>query len=112
VESGPDSSFQSFGAKIRCPSDYLPSSLEHRNQPEIHMHEWDRYEEYNSGSRRFSDVLQPGRYSLVVEYSSSAFPWVLAGETMNEVQESAKKLKYAAVLGKFLSNEVTFTVAK
>ena len=67
---------------------------------------------YGITEGRFSNLLQPGRYSLMVEYSSSAFPWVLAGETMRDVQESAKKLKYAAVLGKFLSNEVTFSIVK
>jgi hypothetical protein len=67
---------------------------------------------YGIAEDRFSNLLQPGRYSLVVEYSSSAFPWMLAGETINDVQESARKLKHAAVLGNFLSNEVTFAVVK
>jgi len=67
---------------------------------------------YGITENRFKNPLQPGRYSLVVEYSSSAFPWLFAGQAMNDVRESAKKLKYAAVLGGFLSNEVSFTVMK
>jgi len=67
---------------------------------------------YGVTESRFASLLRPGEYSLVVEYSSSVFPWSLAGETFNEVQESAKKLKYAALLGKFRSNEVTFIVTR
>jgi hypothetical protein len=44
------------------------------------------------------NLLRPGRYSLVVEYSSSAFPWLAAGQTLNDVRESANKLKYAAFI--------------
>jgi hypothetical protein len=67
---------------------------------------------YGITENRFSNLPQPGKYSLVVEYSSSAYRWLAAGQTLNDVRESANKLKYAAVLGKFLSNEVTFTVVK
>ena len=48
----------------------------------------------------------------MVEYSNSTFPWLLAVQTMNDAGKSAKKLKYAAVLGNFLNKEGTFTVVK
>jgi hypothetical protein len=60
----------------------------------------------------FSAGLPAGRYSLVVEYSSSAFPWVFAGRSTDDLWKSAARLKYPALLGEFNSNEVTFEVAK
>lgn len=66
---------------------------------------------YGLVDSRFANLLKPGQYSLVVEYYSSAFPWVLAGETLKDVQKSAKKLQSVALLGRFRSNEVRFTVA-
>jgi hypothetical protein len=67
---------------------------------------------YGVTENRFKERLEPGTYSLSVEYSSSVFPWLYAGKKMADVQESAKKLKHAALIGKFMSNEVTFTVVK
>ena len=55
---------------------------------------------------RFSNLLQPGRYSLVVEYSSSAFPWLFAGQTMNDERESAKKLQVLEQRGDVHGGEV------
>jgi hypothetical protein len=68
---------------------------------------------YGITNNRFGDGLQPGTYSLTVEYQSSAFPWLTNGKTtMEELEKSSRKLKYAAVLGTFQSNSVSFTVVR
>jgi hypothetical protein len=68
---------------------------------------------YGITENRFSDSLQPGTYSLTVEYRSSAFPWLFNGKTtMEELEKSSRKLKYPAVLGTFHSNAVSFTVVR
>ena len=60
----------------------------------------------------FSGGLKAGRYSLLIEYSSTAFPWLFAGQTMDDLRKSATRLKYPAVLGQFASNKVSFEVVK
>jgi len=68
---------------------------------------------YGVTQNRFTDGLQPGTYSLTVQYQSSAFPWLTAGhKTMKELEESSRKLKHAAMLGTFQSTPVSFQVVK
>jgi hypothetical protein len=68
---------------------------------------------YGTTDHRFTEGLKPGTYSLTVKYQSSVFPWLVAGQkTIKELEESSRKLKYAAILGTFQSTPVSFTVVE
>ncbi len=59
-----------------------------------------------------SPELRPGRYTVTVEYSSPLYPWIVAGQDADKIRESAKKLKFPALLGRFRSNSIAISVMK
>jgi hypothetical protein len=68
---------------------------------------------YGVAEKRFFGVkLHPGTYTLSVTYSNSLMPWVFRGWTAERLEASAKKLKYPAVVGSFVSQTVTFRVVQ
>lgn len=68
---------------------------------------------YGVAEKRFWGAkLPPGTYTLRVKYTNSLMPWILRGWDTDRLDASAKKLKYPAITGNFISQAATFRVVR